>query len=75
MVRKTVILDDKLADGLSLLAKKDSRDFSGALRHAARIGLLAIENPELTVQEIKDIIEADAEFEQGRISRLDVRSL
>lgn len=75
MVRKTVLLDDELAEGLGLLARKDSRDFSGALRHAARIGLLAIENPELTVQEIKDILEAQAEYEQGRISRIDPRAL
>ena len=41
-----------------MFARKEQRDFSSALRYTLRIGLLAIENPELTIQEIKDIIEA-----------------
>lgn len=75
MIRKTVLLDDNLAKDIGLFARKDERDFSGALRYAARIGLLAIENPELTVQEIKDILEAKAEYESGRVSELDVRTI
>lgn len=75
MIRKTVVLDDNLANDIDLFAQKDERDFSGAFRYAARIGLLAIENPELTVQEIKDILEAKAEYEAGRVSELDVRTI
>ena len=75
MVRKTVVLDDNLAKDIDLFARKDERDFSGALRYAARIGLLAVENPELTVQEIKDILEAKAEYEEGRVSKLDIRAI
>jgi hypothetical protein len=75
MVRKTVVMDEKLAKDLDLFAKKEARDFSGALRYAARIGLLAIENPELTVQEIKDILEAKAEYEEGRTTELDPRAI
>ncbi|HVP89854.1 MAG TPA: hypothetical protein VMS75_01430 [Terriglobales bacterium] len=75
MIRKTVVLDDNLARDIDLFAHKDERDFSGALRYAARIGLLAVENPELTVQEIKDILEAKAEYEAGRVSELDVRTI
>jgi hypothetical protein len=75
MVRKTVVMDEKLAGDLDLFAKKEARDFSGALRYAARIGLLAIENPELTVQEIKDILEAKAEYEEGRTTELDPRAI
>ncbi|MCX6574609.1 MAG: hypothetical protein NTX99_11570 [Candidatus Aminicenantes bacterium] len=75
MVRKTVVMDEKLASDLDLFAKKEARDFSGALRYAARIGLLAIENPELTVQEIKDILEAKAEYEEGRTTELDPRAI
>jgi hypothetical protein len=73
MVRKTVVMDDNLARDIDLFARKEARDFSGALRYAARIGLLAVENPELTIQEIKDILEAKAEYEEGRTSELDPR--
>jgi hypothetical protein len=75
MVRKTVVMDEKLAEDIDLFARKEARDFSGALRYAARIGLLAVENPDLTVQEIKDILEAKAEFEAGRTTELDPRAL
>jgi hypothetical protein len=75
MVRKTVVMDDKLARDIDLFARKEARDFSGALRYAARIGLLAVENPELTIQEIKDILEAKAEYEEGRTSEFDPRAI
>jgi hypothetical protein len=75
MIRKTVVMDDNLAKDLDLFARKEARDFSGALRYTARIGLLAVENPDLTVREIKDILEAKAEYEEGRVSELDPRSI
>jgi len=75
MVRKTVVMDENLARDLDLFARKEARDFSGALRYTARIGLLAVENPDLTVQEIKDILEAKAEYEEGRTSELDPRAI
>lgn len=75
MVRKTVVMDEKLAKDIDLFAKKEARDFSGALRYAARIGLLAVENPDLTIQEIKDIRDAKVEYEEGRTSELDPRAI
>lgn len=75
MVRKTVLMDEKLAKDIDLFARKEARDFSGALRDTARIGLLAVENPELTVQEIKDILEAKAEYDEGRTTELDPRAI
>lgn len=75
MIRKTVVMDEKLAEDIDLFARKEARDFSGALRYAARIGLLAVENPDLTIQEIKDILEAKAEYEVGRVTELDPRAL
>jgi hypothetical protein len=75
MIRKTVVMDEKLAKDLDLFARKEARDFSGAFRYAARIGLLAVENPDLTVQEIKDILEAKAEYEAGRVTVLDPRAI
>jgi len=75
MVRKTVVMDENLARDLDLFARKEARDFSGALRYTARIGLLAVENPDLTIQEIKDILEAKAEYEDGRTSELDPRAI
>ena len=75
MVRKTVAIDEGLIKDLDIFAKKEHRDFSSALRYALRIGLLAIENPELTVQEIKDIIEAMVDYEMGNISGLDKEEL
>ena len=70
MVRKTVALEKELLDELNLFAKKDQRDFSSALRYALKIGLAAIENPELTIGEIKDIFEAAVDRQAGRISEL-----
>ena len=70
MVRKTVMIDEDLAKNLDHFARKEQRDFSGAMRYALRIGLLAIENPELTIQEIKDILEAMVDYEMGNVSEL-----
>ncbi len=73
MVRKTVMIDDDLAKDLDHFARKEQRDFSGAMRYALRIGLIAIENPELTLQEIKDILEARVDYEMGNVSELNLQ--
>jgi hypothetical protein len=70
MIRKTVEIDKKTIDELVRYAKKEATDFSSALRYALKIGLLALDNPELTAEEIKDIIEAQVDYETGRISDL-----
>jgi hypothetical protein len=75
MIRKTVAMDEDLVRDLDIFAKKEHRDFSSALRYTLRIGLLAIENPELTVQEIKDILEAMVDYEMGNVSELDLKDL
>ena len=75
MVRKTVAMDEDLVKDLSIFAKKEHRDFSGALRYTVRIGLLALENPDLTVQEIKDVLEALVDYEMGDVSGLDLKDL
>ncbi len=75
MVRKSVIMEDRLAYEVERYARKEDRDFSNAMRYAARIGLIALENPELTVTEIKDILEAQDDLETGRISELDLDKL
>ncbi len=72
MVRKTIMIDEDLAKDLDHFARKEQRDFSGAMRYALRIGLLAIENPELTIQEIKDILEAMVDYEMGNVSELNL---
>ena len=73
MIRKTIVFEDNLVADLELFAKKDERDFSSATRYAIRIGLLALENPELTIVEIKNIIAAKVDYEAGNVSRLDMR--
>lgn len=73
MVRKTVMIDEGLAKDLDHFARKEQRDFSGAMRYALRIGLLAIENPELTIQEIKDILESMVDYEMGNVSELNLK--
>ncbi len=75
MVRKTVTIDEKLVDELNHYAKREERDFSSALRYTLKIGLLALDNPGLTVEEIKDIIEAQVDYETGRIAELDLDDL
>jgi hypothetical protein len=75
MVRKTVLLSDELVKQVSMLSKKEDRDFSGSLRYALKIGLLALQNPELTADEIKDILEAKVELEAGMIQEFNVESL
>jgi len=75
MVRKTVAMEEDLVNELDHYAKSQDRDFSGALRYALRIGLLALENPELTVEEIKDIIEAQVDYEMGRVSELNPKDI
>jgi len=75
MVRKTITIDEELVNDLNLFARKEQRDFSNAVRYTLRIGLLAIENPELTVQEIKGILEAMVDYEMGNVSELDLKDL
>lgn len=72
MVRKTIAIDEDLLKDLDVFARKEHRDFSSAMRYALRIGLLAIENPDLTVQEIKDVLEAKVDYEMGNVSELDL---
>ena len=75
MVRKTVAMDEDLAKELDHFAKSEERDFSSALRYALKIGLLALENPELTVEEIKDIIEAQVDYATGRVAELNPKDI
>lgn len=75
MLRKTILLSEDLVKRVGLLSRKEDRDFSSSLRYALRIGLLAIENPELTAEEIKDILEAKAELDEGMVEELDLESL
>jgi metal-responsive CopG/Arc/MetJ family transcriptional regulator len=75
MVRKTVAMDEDLINELDHFAKSQERDFSSALRYALRIGLLALENPELTIEEIKDIIEAQVDYQMGRVTDLNPKDI
>lgn len=75
MIRKTVLLSDELVKQVSMLSRKEDRDFSGSLRYALKIGLLALQNPELTADEIKDILEAKAELEAGMVQEVKLDSL
>ena len=61
--------------GLSIFKGEILGTRSGALRYALRIGLLALENPELTIEEIKDIIEAQVDYEMGRIAELNPKDI
>jgi hypothetical protein len=45
------------------------------MRYALRIGLLAIENPELTVVEIKDVLEANVDYEMGNVTEFKPKEL
>ena len=58
-----------------LFPKRRTVTSPAALRYALRIGLLAIENPELTAEEIKDILEARAELDAGMVEELDIENL
>jgi hypothetical protein len=71
MTRKTFAIDDALLQALNLFAKKDQRDFSSALRYALKIGLAALDNPELTSEEIKDVLEAKVDYRAGKILALE----
>jgi len=75
MIRKSLLLDEELVRQIALLSQRDDRDFSSSLRHALRIGLLALQNPELTAAEIKDILEARAEVAAGLLEELDLEDL
>jgi len=74
-MRKTIILEEDMVQQVDLLAKAESRDFSSSLRYALRIGLLALQNPELTAGEIKAMLEAKAEREAGHLTELRLEDL
>jgi hypothetical protein len=63
-------MDKHLLYEVDRFARKEQRDFSNAVRYATRIGLIALDNPELTIGEIKDILEAQIDFESKNISKL-----
>jgi len=75
MIRKSLLLDEELIRQIAVLSQREDRDFSSSLRHALRIGLLALQNPELTAAEIKDILEAKAEMAAGLVEALDLEDL
>jgi hypothetical protein len=75
MKRKTVAFDNDLLNELNLFAKKDQRDFSSALRYALRIGLAAIENPEMSIDEIRNVMDAKVDYQAGRVAPLDVETI
>jgi len=75
MIRKTVAMDEDLVKDLDIFARKEHRDFSSALRYAVHIGLLAIENPDLTVLELKDILEARVDYEERNLSEFKPKEL
>ena len=75
MIRKTIAMDEDMVREVDLFARKEQRDFSSALRYALRIGLAAIENPELTVLEIKDILEARIDYEDRNVTEFKPREL
>ena len=75
MIRKSLLLDEELVGQIAILYQKEDRDFSSSLRHALRIGLLALQNPELSAAEIKDILEARAEKAAGLVKELDLEDL
>lgn len=75
MVRKTIQLSEELVKQVTLIARKEDRDFSSSLRHALRIGILALENPELTAEEIRDVLEAGAELDAGMAEELNIEDL
>jgi len=75
MTRKTFAIDDELLQALNLFAKKDQRDFSSALRYALKIGLAAIENPELSIEEIKEVLEAKVDYRAGRVLALEFEKI
>jgi hypothetical protein len=75
MIRKTILLNEDLVNQVLMLSKKEDRDFSSSLRYVLRVGLLAIQNPELSAEEIRDILEAKAELEAGMVEELVLESL
>ena len=75
MIRKSIIMDKHLYYELDRFAKREQRDFSNALRYTAKIGLIALDNPELTIEEIKDILEAQVDYEAGKVSELKLEEL
>ena len=75
MIRKSIIMDKHLYYELDRFAKKEQRDFSNALRYTAKIGLIALDNPDLTIEEIKDILEAQVDYEAGKVSELKLKEL
>ena len=75
MIRKTIALDEKTIKELVRYANREKSDFSSALRYALKIGLIALNNPDLTVDEIKDIIEAQVDYQAGSISELNPKNL
>ena len=70
MVGKTVALEKELSDELTCSPRKTSVISRAPCRYALKIGLAAIENPELTIGEIKDIFEAAVDRQAGRVSEL-----
>jgi len=57
--------DAKLLRTISAHARAASRSVSGQIKHYARLGLIASQNPDLPLSMIEDILAAQAESKAG----------
>ena len=50
--------------------KKNKEIFPTLIRYTAKIGLISLQNPEFTVEEIKDSLEAQVDYEDRKVLKL-----
>ena len=72
MIRKTIGFDEKTVDELDHYAKREERDFTSAPRYALKIGLLALNNPELIMKPINSYV---AQHVINRLPEIAITSL
>ncbi|MCO7263716.1 ParD-like family protein [Dickeya zeae] len=65
----SIRLDEDFVTEVKVYAEASSRSVPKQIEHWARIGRIAEDNPDLTYEFIMDILLAQSEVENGKVSR------
>lgn len=70
----SIRLDDTFIEDVRISAQAQSRSVPKQIEHWGRIGKLMEDNPDLTYAFLREVLEARAEMEAGKVSKYVRRS-
>jgi len=73
MATNTIRLSDEIMKAAITYAPINSRSVPRQIEHWAKIGIIAEDNPDLPYEFIKNVLEAKAEMDNGKVSEFKYR--